>query len=56
MASEPGEEVRDFFETMPYPAPLTSFGEHRDLNKNRNRRRAEFHMVWPPILPLRDQI
>jgi len=29
------EEVRDFYERMPYPAPLTSLDGHRDLYKNR---------------------
>jgi SAM-dependent methyltransferase len=41
------DEVRDFYERMPYPAPLTSLDEHRDLYKNPNRRRAEFHLIWP---------
>ena len=42
-----GEEVRDFYERMPYPAPLTSLDEHRELYKNPERRRAEFHLMWP---------
>ena len=29
------EEVRDFYERMPYPAPLTNLDAHRDLYKNR---------------------
>jgi SAM-dependent methyltransferase len=41
------EEIRDFYERMPYPAPLTSLDEHRDLYKNRDRRRVEFHLIWP---------
>ncbi len=41
------EQVRDFYERMPYPAPLTDLDGHRDLYKNRDRRRAEFHLVWP---------
>jgi SAM-dependent methyltransferase len=41
------EEVRDFYERMPYPAPFTSLDEHRDLYKNPNRRRAQFHLMWP---------
>ena len=32
---------------MPYPAPLTSLDEHRDLYKNPDRRRAQFHLMWP---------
>ena len=41
------EEVRDFYERMPYPAPFTSLDEHRDLYKNPDRRRALFHLLWP---------
>ena len=49
------EEVRDFYERMPYPAPLTSLDEHRDLYKNPDRRRAEFHLIWPAKQPRGDQ-
>ena len=45
------EEVRDFYERMPYPAPLTSLDAHRELYKNRDRRRAEFHLIWPAKPP-----
>jgi SAM-dependent methyltransferase len=41
------EEVRDFYELMPYPAPLTSLDEYRDLYSNPERRRALFHLIWP---------
>ena len=41
------EEVRNFYERMPYPTPLANLDEHRDLYKNRDRRRAEFHLIWP---------
>ena len=49
------EEVRDFYERMPYPAPLTSLDEYRDLYKNPNRRRAEFHLIWPARRPRGNQ-
>jgi SAM-dependent methyltransferase len=49
------DEVRDFYERMPYPAPLTSLDEHRDLYKNRDRRRAEFHLMWPAGQPRGNQ-
>ena len=49
------EEVRDFYERMPYPAPLTSLDEHRDLYKNPDRRRAEFHLMWPAKQPRGNQ-
>jgi SAM-dependent methyltransferase len=46
-------EVRDFYERMPYPAPLTKLDEHRDLYKHPDRRRAQFHLLWPTE-PLRE--
>ena len=45
------EEVRDFYERMPYPAPRTSLDAHRDRYKNPDRRRAEFHLMWPAEQP-----
>ena len=47
----PSEKVHDFYERMPYPAPLTNLDEHLDLYKNPNRRRAEFHLMWPAKRP-----
>ena len=41
------DEVRSFYERMPYPAPLASLDEHRDLYKNPDRRRAQHHLMWP---------
>jgi SAM-dependent methyltransferase len=49
------EEVRDFYERMPYPAPLADLDAHRDLYKNPDRRRAEFHLIWPARQPRADQ-
>ena len=43
------EEVRDFYERIPYPAPRTSLDEHR--YRNPVRRRAEFHLMWPAEQP-----
>jgi SAM-dependent methyltransferase len=45
------EELRDFYERMPYPPPLTSLDEHRELSKNPERRRATFHLTWPAEQP-----
>jgi len=45
------DEVRDFYERMPYPAPLTDLDEHCNLYKNQDRRRAEFHLMWPAGQP-----
>jgi SAM-dependent methyltransferase len=56
---EPGaiasEEVRDFYERMPYPAPLTGLDNHRELSSNPQRRRALFHRVWPTRQPSANQ-
>ena len=49
------EEVRDFYERMPYPAPLADLHAHRDLYRNPDRRRAEFHLIWPARQPRGDQ-
>jgi SAM-dependent methyltransferase len=46
------EDVRAFYETMPYPAPLASLDEHRDLYSKPDRRRVQFHLLWP-TQPLR---
>jgi hypothetical protein len=50
-----GEEIRDFYERIPYPAPLTSPDAHCDLCKNPDPCPAEFHLIWPAILSLGDQ-
>jgi SAM-dependent methyltransferase len=41
------EAVYDFYERTPYPPPLSSLDEHRDLYSNPERRRAVFHLHWP---------
>ena len=43
--------LREFYERRPYPAPLTSLDEHRELYRNPERRRALFHLVWPTKRP-----
>src|SRR5271165_952127 len=49
------EEVRKFYERMPYPAPLADLDDHRELYKNPARRRAEFHLIWPGERPRENQ-
>jgi len=44
-------ELRDFYERRPYPAPLTSLDDHRELYRNPERRRALFHLIWPTECP-----
>ncbi len=41
------QAVRDFYERMPYPPPLSSLDSHRDLYKHLDHRRAQFHLMWP---------
>ena len=48
---KPGNEVRDFYEKMPYPPPIADLDAHRDLEKEPNRRRALFHRIWPAAVP-----
>jgi SAM-dependent methyltransferase len=45
------EDVRDFYERMPYPAPVASLDKERDLYANPERRRAHFHLAWPTERP-----
>ena len=40
-------DVRDFYEKMPYPAPVASLDKERELYANPERRRAHFHLTWP---------
>lgn len=47
--------LRAFYERMPYPPPLTSLDEHRELYSNPERRRALFHLIWPTERPRRNQ-
>jgi ubiquinone/menaquinone biosynthesis C-methylase UbiE len=49
------DEVRDFYERMPYPAPLTSLDGHIELYSNPDRRRALFHLMWPSERPRANQ-
>lgn len=41
------EKVRAFYERIPYPPPFITLDEHRNLYKNPDRRRAQFHLLWP---------
>jgi SAM-dependent methyltransferase len=49
------EEVRDFYEKMPYPAPVDNLDRDRDLYANPQRRRAQFHLTWPTGRPRANQ-
>ena len=50
-ATAVAEEVRAFYERLPYPPPLQSLDEHRALYSVPERRRAMFHRIWPSERP-----
>jgi SAM-dependent methyltransferase len=45
-------EVRRFYERRPYPAPVTNLDRERERYSTPERRRAQFHQLWPAS-PLR---
>jgi SAM-dependent methyltransferase len=48
---DPAGEVRAFYESHPYPAPLKSLDEHRKLYRNPDRRRALSLLLWATKKP-----
>jgi SAM-dependent methyltransferase len=40
-------EVQDFYERYPYPRPIDSLEEYRQLWQDGQRRRADYHLFWP---------
>jgi 2-polyprenyl-3-methyl-5-hydroxy-6-metoxy-1,4-benzoquinol methylase len=53
--SDPADEVRAFYESHPYPAPLSSLDQHRELYRNPDRRRAVSLLLWPTRKPRPDR-
>jgi SAM-dependent methyltransferase len=47
---KPGNEVRKFYEKMPYPPPVANLDQSRDLY-NPDRSRAVRHLIWPTGAP-----
>ena len=45
--TDPADTVRAFYESHPYPAPITNLDRHRELYRNPDRRRAASLMLWP---------
>src|SRR3954463_6623013 len=41
------ERVQAFYERHPYPPPASSLASYRDLWRDPDKRRADFHLVWP---------
>jgi SAM-dependent methyltransferase len=49
--SDPADEVRAFYESHPYPAPIRNLDRHRELYRNPDRRRALSLLLWPTEKP-----
>ncbi len=47
----PKQGVRDFYEAMPYPAPVANVDLSRDAYANPGRSRALLHLIWPDGTP-----
>ncbi len=41
------DPVRNFYERYPYPRPVDSLEKYRQLWRNQQRRRADYHLFWP---------
>ncbi len=52
---DPAEEVRAFYENLPYPVPLRNLDRQRDLYRNPDRRRALSLLLWPRDKPRPDR-
>ncbi len=52
---DPADEVRAFYESHPYPAPLANLDRHRELYRNPDRRRAASLLLWPTERPQPDR-
>ena len=53
--ADPADEVRAFYESHPYPAPLANLDRHRELYRNPDRRRAVSLLLWPTRQPARNR-
>jgi SAM-dependent methyltransferase len=42
-----GELVRDFYDRYPYPPPVESLESYKQLWRDPQRRRADYHLYWP---------
>jgi SAM-dependent methyltransferase len=49
------DEVKAFYESHPYPAPLHDLDRHRELYRNPDRRRAQSLLLWPTRRPRPDR-
>ena len=46
-AADVAEDVRDFYDRYPYPAPVESLDTYRRHWADPQRRRVDFHLFWP---------
>jgi SAM-dependent methyltransferase len=53
--TNPADEVRAFYESHPYPAPIDNLDRHRELYRNPDRRRALSLLLWPTEKPQRNR-
>src|SRR5437763_15839974 len=47
VAEEVADKVRAFYERHPYPPPVNDLDKYRARWRDRQRRRADFHLAWP---------
>jgi SAM-dependent methyltransferase len=53
--ADPADEVRAFYDSHPYPAPLRDLDRHRELYRNPDRRYALSLLLWPTQKPAPDR-
>jgi len=41
------EKIRNFYDRYPYPRPVESLDDYKQLWQDHGRRRADFHLFWP---------
>ncbi len=46
-SSEIGDQVQDFYNRYPYPAPVESLDRYRRAWQDPQKRRADYHLFWP---------
>ena len=49
------DDVRAFYDSHPYPAPIKDLDRRRDLYRNPDRRRAQSLLLWPTEKPRPDR-
>ncbi len=49
------DEVRDFYDRHPYPPPVTDLDHYRHVGQDLDRRRADYHLLWPTTTYRQDQ-